>query len=137
MKLIVALLTCFLFSVNLSAREVAVFDVKWRKGKKQQRRSFVIALDGAAPYTIANFRKLVFRRFYVKTTFHRVIPHYLVQGGDPLSKKRDRNVMGTGGPGYTLPAEIHSKHTRGAVAMGRLDDEVNPNQSSNGSQFYV
>ncbi len=63
--------------------------------------------------------------------------NYLIQGGDPLTKKKDRNVMGTGGPGYTLPAEIRLKHVRGTVAMGALPAKVNPKLESNGSQFYI
>jgi cyclophilin family peptidyl-prolyl cis-trans isomerase len=66
-----------------------------------------------------------------------VFPNYLVQGGDPLTRRNDRTIIGTGGPGYTLPAEIRRKHFRGAVAAGRLKDSINPNRQSNGSQFYV
>ncbi len=121
-----------------AADEVAVFDLAWGKGKQRNVRSFAVALDStAAPYTAYNFKKLVRDKFYVKTTIHRVIPNYLVQGGDPLSKSKDRDAVGTGGPGYTLPAEIRLRHTRGSVAMGRLADPVNPNRRSNGSQFYV
>jgi peptidyl-prolyl cis-trans isomerase B (cyclophilin B) len=117
---------------------VAVFDVQWGKGKQRQSRSFAIAFfDESAPQTAANFKKLVKDGFYVKTTFHRVFPNYLVQGGDPLSKKKDRTVIGTGGPGYTLRAEIRRKHSRGTVAMARLPDIINAARQSNGSQFYV
>ena len=120
------------------AEPVAVFDVQWGKGKERQQRSFAIGFyDADAPRTSANFRKLVQDGFYKKTTIHRVLPNYLVQGGDPLSKKKDRSNVGTGGPGYTLPAEIRRKHLRGSVAMGRLPDNVNPTRQSNGSQFYV
>jgi peptidyl-prolyl cis-trans isomerase B (cyclophilin B) len=120
------------------ADQVAVFDVQWGKGKERQSRSFAIAFfDESAPQTAGNFKKLVKDGFYVKTTFHRVFPNYLVQGGDPLSKKKDRSVIGTGGPGYTLRAEMRRKHSRGAVAMGRLPDNINPTRQSNGSQFYV
>ncbi|MBV9130831.1 MAG: peptidylprolyl isomerase [Verrucomicrobia bacterium] len=120
------------------AEPVAVFDVQWGKGKERQQRSFAIGFyDADAPRTSANFRKLVQDGFYKKTTIHRVFPNYLVQGGDPLSKKKDRSNVGTGGPGYTLPAEIRRKHLRGSVAMGRLPDNVNPTRQSNGSQFYV
>jgi peptidyl-prolyl cis-trans isomerase B (cyclophilin B) len=120
------------------ADPVAVFDVQWGKGRERQSRSFAIAFfDAAAPQTAANFKRLVKDGFYLKTTFHRVFPNYLVQGGDPLSKKKDRTVIGTGGPGYTLRAEIRRKHLRGAVAMGRLQDNINPTRQSNGSQFYV
>ena len=87
--------------------------------------------------TAANFKKLVEDGFYKETIIHRVFPNYLVQGGDPLSRKKDRSVIGTGGPGYTLPAEIRRKLLRGSVAMGRLPDNINPNRQSNGSQFYI
>src|ERR1700747_3771086 len=137
-RLIVFLVTTFVAGSVLRAAELAVFDLQWGKGKQRQTRSFAIDFDEkAAPYTVSNFKKLVRGKFYIKTAIHRVIPDYLVQGGDPLSKKKNRNVIGTGGPGYTLPAEIQLKHVRGAVAMGRLPDNVNPNRLSNGSPFYV
>jgi len=124
--------------ITSQADPVAVFELQWGKKKDQQIRSFAIAFDEtAAPYTVANFKKLVQDRFYLKTTIHRAIPGYLVQGGDPLSKGKDRTSVGTGGPGYTLPPEIRLKHVRGAVAMGRLPDAVNLKRLSNGSQFYV
>jgi peptidyl-prolyl cis-trans isomerase B (cyclophilin B) len=139
MKSALILLATLIFSaISSVADPVAVFDVQWGKGKQRQSRSFAIAFfDASAPQTAANFRKLVKDGFYVKTTLHRVFPNYLVQGGDPLSKRKDRTVIGTGGPGYTLRAEIRRKHTRGAVAMGRLPDNINPTRQSNGSQFYV
>jgi cyclophilin family peptidyl-prolyl cis-trans isomerase len=122
----------------LSAKDVAVFEVQWKEGKVRQTRSFAIGFDeDAAPYTVYNFKKLVKEKFYVHTKIHRAISNYLIQGGDPLTKKNDRNVMGTGGPGYTLPAEIRLKHVRGAVAMGALSVKVNPKLESNGSQFYI
>jgi len=139
MKNILVLLAALGFSVVAClADPVAVFDVQWGKGKQRQTRSFAIAFyDADAPQSTANFKKLVQNGFYNKTTIHRVFPSYLVQGGDPLSKKKDRSVIGTGGPGYTLRAEIRRKHLRGSVAMGRLPDNVNPTRQSNGSQFYV
>jgi len=139
MKKILILSAALGFSVVAClADPVAVFDVQWGKGKERQTRSFAIAFYSAdAPQTTANFKKLVQDGFYTKTTIHRVFPNYLVQGGDPLSEKKDRTVIGTGGPGYTLRAEIRRKHLRGSVAMGRLPDNVNPTRQSNGSQFYV
>jgi len=139
MKNILLLLAALGFSVVAClADPVAVFDLQWGKGKQRQTRSFAIAFyDADAPQSTANFKKLVQSGFYKKTTIHRVFPNYLVQGGDPLSKKKDRTVIGTGGPGYTLRAEIRRKHLRGSVAMGRLPDNVNPTRLSNGSQFYV
>ena len=83
-----------------------------------------------APRTTQNFVKLVEQGFYNGLTFHRVIPGFVVQGGDPLGD-------GTGGPGYTVPAEIGLAHVRGAVAMARQGDQVNPERASSGSQFYI
>jgi peptidyl-prolyl cis-trans isomerase B (cyclophilin B) len=100
----------------------------------------VIELDDfAAPRTCKNFRQLINDGFYNNTVFHRVIPNFIIQGGDPNSKTSatNREVYGLGGPGYTLPAEISLKHDRGAVAMARLPDSVNPQRESNGSQFYI
>lgn len=137
-RLIASLFALTLTGSTLIAADVAVFDVQWKEGKQRQTRSFAIGFDDqAAPYTVDNFKKLVRSKFFQKTTFHRTIPNYLIQGGDPLTKKKDRNVMGTGGPGYTLPAEIRLKHVRGAVAMGALPEKVNPKRESNGSQFYI
>lgn len=137
-RLIVLVVTLTLTSSVLSAKDVAVFEVQWKEGKVRQTRSFAIGFDeDAAPYTVYNFKKLVKERFYIKTKIHRTIANYLIQGGDPLTKKNDRNVMGLGGPKYSLPAEIHLKHVRGAVAMGALKPQVNPTLLSNGSQFYV
>ena len=137
-RLIALVVTLIVTSSALSAKDVAVFEVQWKEGKVRQTRSFAIAFDEeAAPYTVYNFKKLVKEKFYVKTKIHRAISNYLIQGGDPLTKKNDRNVMGTGGPGYTLPAEIRLKHVRGAVAMGALSAKVNPKFESNGSQFYI
>jgi cyclophilin family peptidyl-prolyl cis-trans isomerase len=137
-RLIALAVTLIVTSSVLSAKDVAVFEVQWKEGKVRQTRTFAIAFDEeAAPYTVYNFKKLVKEKFYVKTKIHRAISNYLIQGGDPLTKKNDRNVMGTGGPGYTLPAEIRLKHVRGAVAMGALSAKVNPKFESNGSQFYI
>jgi peptidyl-prolyl cis-trans isomerase B (cyclophilin B) len=85
-----------------------------------------------APKTVANFKKLAGEGFYDGLTFHRVVPGFVAQGGDP---KGD----GTGGPGYTIEAEIHPalKHITGAVATARLGDQVNPQKRSSGSQFYI
>lgn len=85
-----------------------------------------------APLTVSNFIYLAKSGFYNDLTFHRVEPGFVVQGGDP---KAD----GTGGPGYTVPAEISEnlKHEKGAVAMARLPDQINPQRNSSGSQFYI
>lgn len=98
-----------------------------------------IALDPeAAPNHVANFKKLVNEGYYNGLAVHRAIPDFLIQTGDPRSKRADsRPVWGLGGPGYTVPAEIQLKHKTGSVAMARLGDRVNPLRESNGSQFYI
>lgn len=110
--------------------KVAVITTKFGK--------IVIELNQeAAPKTSANFEKLTTEGFYNGTTFHRVIPGFMIQGGDPNSKSSDRSRHGMGGPGYTIPAEIGLKHVRGAVATARTGDEVNPQRASSGSQFFI
>jgi peptidyl-prolyl cis-trans isomerase B (cyclophilin B) len=85
-----------------------------------------------APKTVENFEKLVKDGFYDKLTFHRVVPGFVVQGGDPAGN-------GTGGPGYDVVGEIKpaEKHLRGTLATARTGDEVNPQRKSSGSQFYI
>jgi peptidylprolyl isomerase/peptidyl-prolyl cis-trans isomerase B (cyclophilin B) len=79
-----------------------------------------------APNTVASFKKLIKKGFYDGLTFHRVIPGFMAQGGDP-------DGTGMGGPGFTLKAEFnHKKHVRGTVAMARSSDP-----DSAGSQFYI
>ena len=94
-------------------------------------------LEADAPKTCANFRKLVKEGFYDGTYFHRVIPGFMIQGGDPNTKNADPNDDGMGGPGYTVPAEIKLKHVRGSVATARTGDQVNPKRDSSGSQFFI
>lgn len=114
----------------------AVLLVKVRREKKPQR--VVILLDGqAAPGTVANFEALIRRHYYDGMTFHRLFPHKLVQTGDPGSRHGESYHSGTGGPGFTIPAEIRLKLTKGAVASARLPDAINPVRASNGSQFFV
>lgn len=90
-----------------------------------------------APRTCENFLKLVKQKFYDGIRFHRVVPRFVVQAGDPLTK--DPNVslddprVGTGGPGYTIKFEPNNlKHKRGAIGMART-----PDPDSAGSQFYI
>ncbi|MEG1615735.1 MAG: peptidylprolyl isomerase [Bacteroidales bacterium] len=100
-----------------------------------------VRLYDETPQHRDNFIKLVKEGFYNDTLFHRVIKDFMVQGGDPDSKGAPAGKsLGTGGPGYTVPAEIvYPKyfHKRGALAAARQSDEVNPNRESSGSQFYI
>jgi peptidyl-prolyl cis-trans isomerase B (cyclophilin B) len=93
-----------------------------------------------APRHVENFINLVKIGFYNDTTFHRVVPGFIIQGGDPLSKNRDRTLHGTGGPGYSLPPEPNDRpHKRGAIAMAKMPRESNSTRDFNdsGSQFYI
>ncbi|MBX7157587.1 MAG: peptidylprolyl isomerase [Verrucomicrobiae bacterium] len=113
-----------------SETEVAVLETKFGK--------IIIELnDRMAPIHSENFRKNCRTGFYTETTFHRVVPGFLIQGGDINSKDDDRNNDGFGYPGYTLPLEKKLKHVRGAVGAGRKMDKVNPERRSDGTQFYI
>ncbi len=85
-----------------------------------------------------NFIKLAEENFYTGTLFHRVIPGFMVQAGDPESKgaPADR-PLGMGGPGYEIDQEIGAPHLYGALAAARTPDNVNPERRSSGSQFYI
>lgn len=102
-----------------------------------QGRIVIELLPASAPKTVANFEKLVRRHFYDGTCFHRVIPGFMIQGGDPNSRDANPFNDGQGGPGYTVPAEIHLQHERGSVATARLPDAINPTKASSGSQFFI
>jgi cyclophilin family peptidyl-prolyl cis-trans isomerase len=132
---ILALLAFTAASVAPALAEVAV--IEFRFADKTKRTVAIELFEGDAPGTVANFKKLADKGFYDGCAVHRAIPDSLVQMGDPLSKKKSRDKVGTGGPGYTLPAEIRRKHIKGAVAAARIGDTVNPQRRSNGSQFYV
>ena len=90
-------------------------------------------LEDVAPGHTKNFKDLANKGFYDGTIFHRVIPGFMIQGGDPNSKSEDRSSHGTGGPGYTINAEFsETPHDRGVLSMARSQD---PNSA--GSQFYI
>ncbi len=101
----------------------------------------IVKLYNGTPKHRDNFIKLADSGYYNGTLFHRVIQHFMIQGGDPDSKGAPAGVMlGNGDPGYTIPAEIMPDkyfHKRGALAAARLGDNVNPTRASSGSQFYI
>ena len=87
-----------------------------------------------------NFEKLVSEGFYDGVLFHRVIDGFMIQTGDPLTKDPSKAAYyGTGGPGYTIPAEFNPAltHKKGALAAARRGDAANPKKESSGSQFYI
>lgn len=85
-----------------------------------------------------NFIKLANEGFYNDLLFHRIIKGFMIQGGDPKSKGAPAGQrLGSGGPGYKIPAEIGKHHFKGALAAARQGDAVNPKKESSGSQFYI
>ncbi|MDD4919113.1 MAG: peptidylprolyl isomerase [Bacteroidales bacterium] len=111
-----------------------VFELKTTEG------SMIIRLYSETPLHRDNFVKLASERFYDNILFHRVINGFMIQCGDPRSRTAaagDR--LGSGGPGYTVPAEFVTglTHKKGAIAAARTGDAVNPEKASSGSQFYI
>lgn len=107
---------------------------------KTTEGDITVRLYDETPRHRDNFLKLAQEGYYNGTLFHRVIKNFMIQGGDPNSKGAPAGVqLGTGGPGYTIPAEIQPQfiHKRGALAAARQGDEVNPKRASSGSQFYI
>jgi len=90
-------------------------------------------LPELAPEHVRNFEGLARKGFYDGTLFHRVIPGFMIQGGDPNTKTNNRRSWGMGGPGYAIKAEFNSRsHLRGIVSMARSQDP-----DSAGSQFFI
>ena len=90
-------------------------------------------MSDIAPETVRNFSQLAKSGFYNGTLFHRIIPGFMIQGGDPNTKNPNKSTWGQGGPGYNLKAEFNSRsHLRGIVSMARAADP-----DSAGSQFFI
>ena len=90
--------------------------------------------DAETPNTVANFEKLANSKFYDGTRFHRVIPDFMIQGGDPLSKNPGNPRAGTGGPGYKIKCETHlntHRHVAGTLSMAHAGKDTG------GSQFFI
>jgi len=100
----------------------------------------LIKLYNETPGHRDNMIKLIEEGFYKDQLFHRVIADFMIQGGDPHSVGAEKGQrLGTGDPGYTVPAEFNENliHKKGALAAARQGDHVNPEQVSSGSQFYI
>ena len=127
--------------INLSYQEETAFSGATNY-KKQVRMitldtsmgPIVVRLERAqAPITTANFIQLAQSGFYNKTKIHRVVKGMLIQGGDPLSRENDRELYGTGGPGYVFEDELYGESMlRGVVAMANRGKP-----GTNGSQFFI
>jgi len=125
-NLVVILLSTLLLTAVVSAQEIAVIETKFGKIEIQ-------FFEDKAPGHVKNFKDLAKKGFYDGTIFHRVIPGFMIQGGDPNTKSDDRSNHGMGGPGYSIKAEFNdTPHKRGILSMARSQD---PNSA--GSQFYI
>ena len=130
--------TIFVFILLITScaqeRKDAVITIKTSHG------DMVAILYDETPKHKENFIKLAREHFFDSTLFHRVISGFMIQGGDPESKKaKPGQHLGNGGPGYTVDAEFNPKffHEKGALSAARLSDQANPTKASSGSQFYV
>ena len=134
MKPILIAVFALIFSLLAHSQERVKVKISTKYG------DMVAELYDETPIHRDNFIKLVKEGFYDGTLFHRVIPGFMIQGGDPVSKDDTQNTrIGNGGPGYTLPAEFNPQffHKKGALAAARMGDAVNPKKESSGSQFYI
>jgi cyclophilin family peptidyl-prolyl cis-trans isomerase len=128
------LTVAFLSSCAQSKKKDFVVTIKTNYG------DMVAILYDETPKHKENFIKLAKEKYFDSTLFHRIIPNFMIQGGDPNSKKSVAGQpLGTGGPGYTVPAEFVSTyfHEKGALSAARMGDNVNPDKASSGSQFYI
>jgi peptidyl-prolyl cis-trans isomerase B (cyclophilin B) len=120
------------FSVNENDKKMVLISTSYGDMK--------LELNNETPGHRDNFLKLVSEHYYNGTLFHRVMKDFMIQGGDPNSATAAPGArLGSGGPGYTIPAEIdHSFiHRKGALCAARQPDAVNPEFASSGSQFYI
>ena len=125
-NLVVILLSTLLLTAVVSAQEIAVIETKFGKIEME-------FFADKAPGHVKNFKDLAKKGFYDGTIFHRVIPGFMIQGGDPNTKSEDRATHGMGGPGYSIQAEFNdTPHKRGILSMARSQ---NPNSA--GSQFFI
>ena len=125
-NLVVILLSTLLLTAVVSAQEIAVIETKFGKIEME-------FFEDKAPGHVKNFKDLAKKGFYDGTIFHRVIPGFMIQGGDPNTKSDDRATHGMGGPGHSINAEFNDTlHKRGILSMARSQD---PNSA--GSQFFI
>jgi cyclophilin family peptidyl-prolyl cis-trans isomerase len=134
MKRFLAISLILMICTGISFAQSTKVKIETTKG------TMLVMLYDETPVHRDNFIKLAESGFYDGLLFHRVISSFMVQGGDPESKDAPAGkVLGNGGPGYTLPAEITPKyfHKKGALAAARTGDQTNPQRRSSGSQFYI
>ena len=142
-KWILALATCVtVISLQAQKKDSTVTKKDRKKDvlMKTTMGDMVIRLSDSTPLHRDNFLKLVKVHFYDSLLFHRVIQHFMIQGGDPNSKTSEAGKgLGSGGLNYTVPAEFRSSlfHKKGMLAAARTPDNVNPTKASSSCQFYI
>jgi peptidyl-prolyl cis-trans isomerase B (cyclophilin B) len=138
-----SILALFLLLLNAAHAEIKQKNIMQEEVKRMpETRAMIETRFGnmelkffpdVAPNHVSNFIELGKKGFYDGTTFHRVIPRFMIQGGDPNSKNPDRSKHGMGGPGFTIKAEFNDKpHKRGTLSMARAG-----HPDSAGSQFFI
>ncbi len=133
-KFLILITTCLLCFSAYSQDKRTTVQITTTQGE------MVMELYNETPMHRDNFIKLIKKSYYNGTLFHRVIPNFMIQGGDPDSKKaQPKQLLGNGGPDYSIPAEFRKKlfHKKGALAAAREPDTINPEKASSGSQFYI
>ena len=139
------LISVFLFIISVLNISLAQNDIEVERSNAKEQKvlinteygNILLKLYNETPMHRDNFIKLIKENYYDNLLFHRVINEFMIQGGDPDSKWAEAgDILGNGGPGYTIPAEFHPGlfHKRGALASARTN---NPEKASSGSQFYI
>lgn len=144
-KLIKAAVIAILFLLAYGASAQPHVKIRKRDRKKDvslvtSNGEIIIRLSDSTPLHRDNFLKLVKSHFYDSIIFHRVINQFMIQAGDPKTKRMTPDVKpGESDPGYTIPAEFRAGlfHKKGVIAAARMGDDVNPQKASSGSQFYL
>src|SRR6187397_2522664 len=141
--------TFFILGINLFFVIACIAQKDSTIKKKDRKRNvlmqttmgdIIIRLSDSTPLHRDNFLKLVKVGYYDSVLFHRVIKDFMIQGGDPNSRRATAGKpLGDGSPGYTVPAEFRKTlfHKKGALAAARMGDNINPAKESSGSQFYI
>lgn len=133
-KAFTAIFAFLLLMTSCAQNKDAVITIKTNYG------DMVAILYDETPKHKANFIKLAKEHYFDSILFHRVIAGFMIQGGDPKSKKaKPGESLGSGNPGYTVDAEFNPKffHEKGSLSAARMSDQANPTKASSGSQFYI
>lgn len=130
MKYILFIISAFILASCGDGNRYALIETEYGNMK--------VMLYNTTPKHRDNFVKLAKEGYYDDLLFHRIVSNFMIQGGDPDSRNAAPGAMlGMGGPGYEIDAEIGSPHFKGALAAARMGDQVNPTKASSGSQFYI